>query len=280
MLVAVSDPSGNHPLAYGRFDEGGWCVASENSAFPAMEASYVGDIEPGTMRIFANGREPREVRFASANKKQCVFELLYNSLPTSTVFGESVWKFRERAGAKLAELFPIPPGEDAMVMAVPDSANSIADGYAKYSGIPFIKAIVRNHYVGRTFIAATQGLRNEEVSRKFIFDAEAIRGMRIVVVDDSIVRGTTMPRIVDVLRRLRAKQVHLRIASPKIVQVCRYGIYMDEDETDLIARRLSTNEIARGFGVDSLEYLSLMDLKSLLPDPGNYCFTCMGEAYW
>ena len=165
-------------------------------------------------------------------------------------------------------------------MAVPDSANSIADGYAKYSGIPFIKAIVRNHYVGRTFIAATQGLRNEEVSRKFIFDAEAIRGMRIVVVDDSIVRGTTMPRIVDVLRRLRAKQVHLRIASPKIVQVCRYGIYMDEDETDLIARRLSTNEIARGFGVDSLEYLSLMDLKSLLPDPGNYCFTCMGEAYW
>lgn len=278
-LIAARDKRGNRPLSIGRL-EAGYCVASETCAFPAMGARHRMDVEAGTM-IVLTGSGMTTWRFAQPQKKQCVFELLYNSLPVSRVFGVGVDKFREQVGAELERLFPVMGEADGIVTPVPDSGNSFARGYARCgkSG-DFNQVILRNHYVGRTFNAASQGLRDEEVTRKFIWNAEEIQGKRIVVVDDSIVRGTTGPKIIDMLWWLGAKEVHMRIGTPPIVQLCRYGIYMDEDETDLLAAKYSLPEIAALFRATSLEFFPLEALKALLPDPENYCFTCMGEPYW
>lgn len=279
-LIAARDKSGNRPLSVGKVGQG-LCVASENCAFPAMGAVHLFDIEPGTMVSIKEAGELRKISFAKPEPHQCVFELLYNSSPVSTIFGLSVSRFREEVGAKIEELFPLIEGIGTIVTPVPDSGNAYAYGYSRsgHSG-QWRQVIIRNHYVGRTFNAATQSLRDEEVARKFIFDADAIRGRSVVVLDDSIVRSTTMSKIVAMLWQEGAREVHVRIGTPPIMHLCSYGIYMNEGKTDLIAASQSAAEICKKIGATSLEFLPLQALKQLLPDPENYCFACMDGNYW
>ncbi len=277
-LIAVRDPSGNRPLSIGRLGES-YFISSETCPFPNIEAEHVRDVEPGTMvSIDENG--PREIRFAPREEKKCRFEGIYFSHPSSVVFGEGVSRFRMSIGRELERLFPAPGGAD-LVTPIPDSSNFIAMGYAesRRSG-EFFPVIIRSHHAGgRTFIAANQAKRDVKISQKFAFTACEIKGKRIVVVDDSIVRGSTMPKIVRVLRRLGAKSVHVRIGSPPIKHPCRYGIYTPTYE-ELVSARLSPSEIRDWVGADTLEFLPLEVLERLSPNKESFCFACMSGKYW
>jgi len=278
-MIAVQDKSSCHPLSIGIL-EAGYCVASEDCAFSAMGAQKYADVAPGHM-VFVDPGSYSVVKFAEREERKCAFELLYNSHPASTIFDVQVGKFRRTVGEKLEELFPLMNGDDVIVTPVPASGNPYAIGFAKSgrSG-ELMEVIYRNHYVGRTFNAATQALRDEEIARKFIFDPESIRGKRVVVLDDSIVRGSTLPKITTILRQLGAKEVHVRIATPAIKHICRYGIYMDEDETELIAAKHAAGEIAKLWGITSLKFLPLKWLKFLVGSPHNFCFACMDGKFW
>jgi amidophosphoribosyltransferase len=227
--------------------------------------------------ISRNGLEAKG--FAEAREKKCRFESIYYSHPASTVFGERVAKFRMELGRALEKHAPVLGGADR-VTPIPDSSVFIAMGYSESgrSG-PYFPVIFRNHYVGRTFIAATQALRDAEVAQKFTFAAEEIYGKIIVVVDDSIVRGTTIPKIVHMLRQLGAKAIHVRIGSPPITNPCLYGINTPRRQ-ELIAARLTPLQISNRIGADSLEFLPLPFLKELSPDPEKFCFACMTGEYW
>jgi amidophosphoribosyltransferase len=279
MLIAVQDKSSCHPLSIGQLEEG-YCISSEKCAFPIMGARHLFDVEAGSMVIISD-RGLKTVQFAEPQQRKCVFELLYNSHPASKVFGVGVARFRYQVGVELERLFPTPGSIDVIITPVPASGNPYAHGFAKSgrSG-ELCEVMYRNHYVGRTFNAATQALRDEEVSRKFIFDADEVKGKRVVVLDDSIVRGTTLPKIIAMLWNLEAKEVHVRIGTPAIKHICRYGIYMDEDETDLISAKFTPAEICRRMGATSLEFLPLENLKALLSDPGNFCYACMDGKFW
>lgn len=278
-LIGVRDKSGNRPLSLGKLD-GGYCIASENSAFANMEAKFVQDIDSGTM-VIIDDKHCRVERFAPPEEKKCPFELLYNGSQASRIFGIDTATFRERIGEVLAKLYPVPDAIDVIVTPIPDSGNFYAAGFAKngVSGI-WREVIFRNHYVGRTFNAASQALRDEEVSRKFIFAENLIAGKRILVLDDSVVRGTTLPKIIEMLWKLGAKEVHVRIGTPEIKKICYYGIYMDEDETDLISGKNSPDQLAVLVSATSLAFLSLSELKGMLPEPSKWCFACMGDPYW
>lgn len=276
-LIAVRDPQGNHPLSIGR-DGDSFFVSSESCAFPILKAEYLGDIQPGTYVTMTDFGVANMTRYASPDNKQCYFEKIYFSHPASRVFGENVGRFRIRLGQKLEERHPV-PGAD-VVIGVPDSANFIAMGYGQSgrSGTYF-PAIIRSHYVGRTFIAALQAMRDEEVAQKFAFSVDEIRGKRVVIVDDSIVRGTTMPKIVGALRFIGAKEVHVRIGSPPIAHPCRYGINTPTYE-ELISHHLSPDQIRDKMGADSLHFLPIEDLRSLAEKPEDYCYSCMTGQYW
>jgi amidophosphoribosyltransferase len=276
LLIAVRDRFGNRPLSIGNLD-GGYCISSETCAFPNVGAELIGDVEPGTM-VFIDRSGMRIKRFAGPCEKKCRFEGIYYGHPASRIFGEEVGRFRMKIGRALESAFPVPEAD--IVIPVPDSAIFIGMGFAESgrSGTYF-PAITRNHYVGRTFIAATQAKRDTEVAQKFTFAASEIKGKNIVVVDDSIERGTTMPKIVGQLRQLGAKAIHLRIGSPPIPHSCTYGINTPTTE-ELIASSLSPSEMCRQFGADSLEFLPLDTLKQLSPNPGSFCFACMDGNYW
>lgn len=276
-MIAVRDPQGNHPLSIGR-DGDGFFVSSESCAFPSLRARYVGDVEPGTYVTMTDFGVHNVARYASPDKKQCYFEKIYFSHPASRVFGENVARFRIRLGQKLEERCPV-EGAD-LVAGIPDSANFIAMGFAQSgrSGTYF-PAILRSHYVGRTFIAGLQAMRDEEASQKFAFSADEFRGKRIVIVDDSIVRGTTLPKVVDALRFIGAKEVHVRIGSPPITHPCTYGINTPTYD-ELIAHRLSPEQIRERVGADSLHFLPIEDLRSLAEKPEDYCYSCMTGKYW
>jgi amidophosphoribosyltransferase len=279
-VIAVMDSRNNHPLSIAKLNDG-YCVASETCAFPIVGAKFLMDVAPGTFTVITK-QGLAHTTFAQADMKRCVFELLYNSHVASRVFDVGVTRFRVAIGVELEKLFPVDGGDtDLIVTPVPDSGRPYAQGFAKNgrSGEDF-QVIWRNHYVGRTFNAATQALRDEEVSRKFMFDADEIKGKRVVVLDDSIVRGTTLPKIINMLWQLGAKEVHARIATPAIKHICHYGIYMDEDDTDLIAAKLTPPQMAKKMGATSLEFLPLPELQRLLPDPTSYCFACMNGDYW
>lgn len=276
-LLAIADKSGNRPLSIGRIGDG-YCISSETCAFPNVGAQFVQNVEPGTIvSIHRDGITIK--RFAEAQEKKCRFEGIYFSHPASQVFGETVSQFRVSLGRILEEHCPVRGGAD-IVTPIPDSSNFIAMGYGESgrSG-KYYPVIARNHYVGRTFIAATQLKRNTEVAQKFTFSAEEIFGKRIVVVDDSIVRGTTLPSIVRVLRELGAHAIHVRIAAPPIRYSCTYGINTPT-RTELIAARCTTDEICHEVGADSLEFLPLEILKTLSSDPERFCFSCMSGKYW
>ena len=275
-LIAVRDRSGNHPLSIGR-QNGSYFMSSETVAFGGLDATFVRDVEPGEM-IVIDRDGVHAHRFTDKAEKKCRFEGTYFSHPSSVVFGEPVAQYRRRLGRALERYCPA-HGAD-IVTPVPDSSNLIAMGYAESgsSGI-YDPVIIRSHYVGRTFIAATQAKRDEEVAQKFSFTAPDIVGKKIVVVDDSIVRGTTLPIIVRKLKEYGAKEIHLRIGSPPILHPCLYGINTP-DRGKLVSAQVTRESICYSIGADSLEFLPLEVLKQVSPDPESYCFACMDGNYW
>jgi len=255
-VVAVRDPMGFRPLALGKARGQGqdtWVVSSETCAFELLGVEFVRDIEPGEMVILdrANGLRS-EHPFAQEQQHRCVFEWVYFARPDSTIDGRSVYRARERMGRRLAVEHPVPAD---VVIPVPDSGVAAAIGYARESGIPYDQGLMRSHYMGRTFIEPSQQIRHFGVKLKLSPVREVLAGKRVVVVDDSIVRGTTSRKIVEMIRGAGAREVHMRISSPPTVGPCRYGIDTPTRE-ELIASSRQPDEIRQYVGADSLGYLS------------------------
>ena len=274
-MFVIRDPFGFRPLSLGKLKSGGYIVASETCAFELVGAEFVRDVKPGEMLIFENNDIKSEMIFEST-PKQCIFEYIYFARPDSNVFGKNVYSTRKQMGRELARELPV---DADMVVPVPDSGVAAALGYAQESGIPFEMAIMRNHYVGRTFIEPTQEIRDLKVKMKLSPIKHKIEGKRLVVIDDSIVRGTTSKRIVRMLKEAGAKEVHMRIASPATIGPCYYGVDTPTKE-ELIASKLSTEEIAKYIEADSLAYLSIDSIvKAIKDDKQNYCFACFDDNY-
>jgi amidophosphoribosyltransferase len=250
-LYGVRDPYGVRPLVVGKLP-GGWVIASETAALDIVGASFVREVEPGEV-VMIDQRGLRSRRFAEASPRLCVFEYVYLARPDSILAGRNVHQVRRALGAALAREAPV---EADLVIPVPDTAVSAAAGYAEASGVPFGEGLIKNRYVGRTFIQPSQTMRQLGIRIKLNPLREAIRGRRLVVVDDSIVRGNTTKAIVTMLREAGAAEVHLRITSPPVRWPCFYGIDMPT-RAELIASGLLTDEVAAYLGADSLAYLSL-----------------------
>jgi len=274
-LIAVRDRHGFWPLVLGRVEGGGWVVASETAALDILGAHVVREVEPGEMVVIdASGL--REHRFADPTPSLCLFEFVYFARPDSYLYGRNVHAARRRMGEELARQAPV--GAD-MVMPVPESGIPAAQGYAHASGIPYGDGLVKNRYVGRTFIQPSQRLRSGGVRLKLNPLPEAIRGKRLVVVEDSIVRGTTTRQVVAMLREAGAREVHLRISSPPYKWPCHYG--MDTGRrAELLAADLSVGEIADYLKVDSLAYLELDRLTRATGAPADaFCTACLSGTY-
>jgi len=236
----------------------------------------VRDVEPGEMVILEAGREPRSVRFADPRRALCVFELIYFARPDSYMEGRNLYEVRRRLGMQLAAEHP---AEADLVIPVPDTGAPAAAGYAEVSGIPYREGMVRNRYSGRTFIQPSQALRQRGVTVKLSPLRETVRGRRLIVVDDSIVRGTTTRQIVELLRRAGAAEIHLRISAPPIFHPCFYGIDT-QVETELIAASRTVEEIRQFVGADSLSYLSIEGVLAAIELPyDRFCFACFDGHY-
>jgi len=274
-LYAVRDPHGFRPLTLGRLDES-WIVASETCALDLMEAKPERDVEPGEL-VVINDKGLRSIRaFPGGEKLQCVFEYVYFARPDSVLWGRNVHTARKELGRQLAREHP---AEADIVIPVPDSGTSAALGYSEESGTPFELGLIRNHYVGRTFIEPKQGIRHFGVKVKLNPMREMLEGRRIVVVDDSIVRGTTSRKIVKMIRAAGAREVHVRISSPPIQWPCYYGIDTPT-RRELIGSSHKVEEIQRYLGADSLGYLSLEGmLKAAGSDPNHFCHACFTGQY-
>ena len=274
-MFAIRDPRGFRPLVLGRFD-GAWAAASETCAFDLIDAEYVREVEPGEMvRISRAGVE--SIHFAAEKpNQQCIFEHVYFSRPDSIVFGRQVNQSRQQLGRLLAREHPVAAD---LVSPVPDSGVPAAIGYAAESGIPFQMALIRNHYVGRTFIEPEQSIRDFGVKLKLNPVRRMIEGQRVILVDDSIVRGTTSRKIVRLVREAGATEVHMRISCPPTISPCYYGVDTPRRD-ELIAARHSTEEIREFLGADSLGYLSLPSLRAAVEDTqGKFCTSCYTGSY-
>ena len=274
-LYAVRDPRGFRPLNLGKLGDT-WLVASETCAFDLLNAQYIREVEPGEMvRISRSGIE--SIHFAPEKPlQQCIFEHVYFSRPDSIIFGRSVNDSREALGRTLAREHP---ADADIVVPVPDSGVPAAVGYALESGIPFRMGLIRNHYIGRTFIEPSQAIRNFGVKLKLNPVRTLIEGKRVVLVDDSIVRGTTSRKIVRMVREAGAKEVHMRISCPPTISPCYYGVDTPTRE-ELIASANTPEEICKYIGADSLGYVSLAGLKQAINDTkGNYCTSCYTGVY-
>lgn len=277
VMIAARDPQGFRPLSLGRLDNG-YIVASETVAFDLVGATYIRDIEPGEMiTIDKNGL--RSERFApeeSIKPAHCIFEHIYFARPDSNIFGENVHQVRYRLGQTLAK----ESGVDAdLVAAIPDSGYSAAMGYALESGLPIDRAFIRNHYVGRTFLAPVQKQRARAVSMKHNVVRDVVRGKRVILVDDSLIRGTTTTNMVRSLREAGATEIHLRISCPPNVFPCFYGIDFPTRE-ELLAANHTLPEMERLLGVDSLRYVSLEGMLGALKMPGeHFCTACFTGKY-
>lgn len=274
-LIIARDPHGFRPLAMGMLGSA-YVFASETCAFDLIGAEYIRDVEPGEL-IVVNGEGLFSYfPFEAKKKNHCVFEFIYFSRPDSLIFGKSVHGMRKKFGHQLALEKPV---EADMVMPVPDSGVVAALGYAEESGIPFETGIIRNHYVGRTFIEPTQSIRHFGVKIKHNAVRKAIKGKRVVVVDDSIVRGTTSKKIIKMIRQAGAKEVHMRISSPPTTHSCFYGIDTPS-RSELIASTYSVEDIATYLDADSLAYLSIERMLSALgKSRHNYCKSCFDGNY-
>ncbi|MDP8237961.1 MAG: amidophosphoribosyltransferase [Candidatus Hatepunaea meridiana] len=276
-LIAVRDPHGFRPLCIGR-REGGWVIASESCALDLIGAEYLRDVNPGEM-VLINDNEMRSIQFAPQERRRhCIFEFIYFSRPDSRVFGDNVDKTRRRLGHNLAKGHPIKDAD--IVISVPDSANTAALGFSHESGITFEIALIRNHYIGRTFIEPEQRMRDFGVKIKFNPVVGVLKGKSVVVVEDSIVRGTTLKKLVRHIRDAGAREVHVRVSSPPIINPCFYGMdFPTKDE--LKAAWSSVEEIREFTGADTLEYLSVKELLESVPhDNGqDYCTACFTGDY-
>lgn len=274
-MYAIRDPGGFRPLVLGRAGEA-WVVASETCALDLIEARFERDVEPGeALKITDDGLQ--SFRIAPAGERlQCVFEYVYFARPDSVLWGRNVHTVRKAFGAELAREHPV---EADVVIPVPDSGTSAALGFSEQSGIRYEMGLIRNHYVGRTFIEPKQGIRHFGVKVKLNPMREMLEGRRVVVVDDSIVRGTTSRKIVKMIRGAGAREVHMRISSPPIQWPCYYGIDTPT-RRELIGASHSIDEIRRYLGADSLGYLSLEGmLKATGADPAGFCHACFTGSY-
>ena len=274
-LFAARDPHGFRPLALGRLGET-WIVASETCAFDLIEARMVREVGPGEV-VELSGEEPRVLRPPGPGPyAHCVFEHVYFARPDSRIFGEDVGAVREKLGERLAREHPAAAD---IVVAVPDSGVPAGLGFSRDSGLPFVLGLVRNHYVGRTFIEPRQAIRHFGVKVKLNPVRSAVAGKRVVLVDDSIVRGTTSRKIVMMLKGAGATEVHLRVSSPPTIGPCFYGIDTPE-RRELIAASQSVEEIRAYVGADSLGYLSEEGMLSCLrTSPANFCTACFSGNY-
>ena len=274
-IYAVRDPHGFRPLSLGRLGESGWMAASETCALENVGADFDRDIEPGEIvRIDATGVHSALGR--RETKALCIFEHIYFSRPDSILEGRRVYLSPETTGKELARMHPV---EADIVSAVPDSAIAAGIGYAHGSGIPFYETLVKNRYVGRTFIQPDQRLRDEGVRLKLTPLREVIEGKRLVMVDDSIVRGTTTRRLVDLLRSSGAKEIHLRVCAPPIRYPCHYGIDMP-NRAELLAAYSSVEEIRDELGVESIGFLDVPSLyRSVAQEGPGFCTACFTGEY-
>ncbi len=273
-LYAARDPRGFRPLVLGRLGEA-VVVASETCALDIIGAAYVRDVEPGEVIQIRGGHVETLRPLPPAAHSSCLFELVYFARPDSKVWGCSVDKARRLFGRQLAREHPV---DADCVFAVPDSSNSAALGYAEESGVPFELALIRNHYVGRTFIHPTQAGRDFRVRVKYNPVRELVEGRRLVVVDDSLVRGTTSRGLVTLLRDAGASEVHFRVASPPVRFPCYYGIDMPTKE-ELIGSNHSVEEIREHLGVESLGYLSMEGMREAVEEFGPFCDACWTGEY-
>ncbi len=277
-MIAVRDPHGFRPLSFGICDDGTYVIASETCALDSAGAKIVRDVEPGEIIIFdINGITSIDTHCNKVPKKLCIFEYLYFARPDSVVDGISVHKARANAGAQLYIQNPI---EADIVIGVPDSGLDAAIGYARQSGIPYGIGFIKNKYIGRTFIAPGQSTREDKVKIKLNVLAETVRDKRVVLVDDSIVRGTTSLKIVTLLRNAGATEVHLCSSAPMFINTCPYGTDIDSKE-NLIAFKHSLEEMKKMIGVDSLTFLSNENLPKIIEsdDAQGYCSACFDGNY-
>ncbi len=275
-VYAFRDPHGIRPLVIGELPQGGWVVSSETCGLDIIGARHLRDLEPGEMvKISADGLEAEQA-VPAEKASLCMFEFIYFARPDSIMRDCTIYEARRRMGASLAASAP---AEADLVIGVPDSGVPAAVGYAQVSGIPFGEGLVKNRYVGRTFISPTQSIRQQGIRLKLNPLRHAIEGKRLVVVDDSIVRGNTSRKLVELLREAGATEVHMRITSPPVRWPCFYGIDTDSQE-QLIASALSVEEVGERIGVDSLAYLALEDMVAATGcEADQFCLACFDGDY-
>jgi len=277
-LIGVRDPNGFRPLCLGRLDSGGWVLASESPALDVIGARYVRELEPGEMVVIdaAGCRTIRPFPESRLDPRLCIFEFVYIARPDSLLYGKEVHGARRRMGELLAEQAPV---DADLVMGVPESGVPAAEGFARASGIPYGQGLVKNRYIGRTFIAPSQEMRASGVRRKLNPLKENVAGKRLVVVDDSIVRGTTQRAITRMLREAGAREVHLRVSSPPYRWPCFYGVDTGT-RAELLAANLTVTEMQAVLGVDSLVFLSQENLVRAIEAPGaGFCTACVSGQY-
>lgn len=277
-LIAVRDIHGMHPLCFGKRDDGEYVVASESCALNSVGATLIRDVKPGEIMVFTkDGVRSIEEHCGKAEERLCVFEYLYTARPDSVIADCSVHLARKRAGAMLAKAHPV---EADVVIGAPDSGIDAAIGYAEASGIPYGLGLIKNKYIGRTFIDPGQNMREDKVRIKLNPVRETIEGKRVILVDDSIVRGTTCIRVVKLLRDAGAKEIHIRSSAPKFLNVCYYGTDIGS-KAELIACKYSTEEMAKLFGADSVGFLPLEDVCKLAESGKcqGYCAACFNGDY-
>lgn len=277
-LIAVRDENGFRPLCYGQTPDGAYVVASESCALDTVGAKLIRDLRPGEIVVFdKNGVRSITDHCGKAPEKFCVFEYIYFARPDSVINGCSVHSARLRAGAFLALEHPC---QADVVVGVPDSGIDAAIGFSRQSGIPYGIGLIKNKYIARTFISPGQKSREDKVRIKLNPVADTVKGKRVVLIDDSIVRGTTCARIVNILREAGAKEVHMRVSAPPFIEPCYYGTDIDSRE-GLIANKFTVDEIAREIGADSLGYLSVDNVTKLCGcgDTRGYCTACFDGKY-
>ena len=275
-LIAVRDPHGFRPLCMGQMDSGRIVFASETCALDSVGATFVRDVEPGEIVVVdKNGVHSDKSHVGKCPKTLCAFEFIYISRPDSILDGSSVHWARQRAGSFLALEHPV---QADVVVGVPDSGIDAAIGYARTSGIPYGIGFLKNKYIGRTFIQPTQEGREMQVRIKLNPISATVKGKRVVLVDDSIVRGTTSMRIVQLLRKAGAAEVHMRSSAPPFRHPCYFGIDVDSEE-NLIAAKYSLEEIREKLGVDSLGYLSVENARLLADNTRGFCTACFDGNY-
>lgn len=274
-LIAARDPFGFRPLALGKVNNA-WVVASETCAFDMMGAKYVRDIQPGEIVVINHEGLSSSYPFKKVKHAFCIFEFIYFARPDSIIFEENVDKIRRRLGWQLAKEKPV---EADLVISVPDSSNTATLGYSEESGIKYDMGLIRNHYIGRTFIHPDQEIRDLDARIKYNPVRGVLKGKRVVIVDDSIVRGTTSKKLIKMIRQAGAREVHFRVSCPPIISPCFYGVDMPTKE-ELIASSKSVEEIRKFLDVDTLEYVSLEGMLSMDSlNREDFCVACFSGKY-